>query len=85
MQKLIFNTGLCFLFLLLSSFECSKKSTTPPLAAIQASAYAPGTPILKGLTANPALRVAVSIPSGNSEQQYRKIICTLNAEAISNI
>lgn len=85
MQKLIFNTGLCFLFLLLSSFECSKKSTTPPPAAIQASAYAPAVPVLKGLAANPVLRVALSIPLGNSEQQYKKLSCTLNADAISSI
>ena len=42
-------------------------------------------PVLKGLAANPVLRVAVSIPSGNSEQQYKKISCTLNADAISSI
>lgn len=85
MQKLIFNFGLCFLFLVTSSFECSKKSNTPPPAAIQASAYAPNVPVLKELTVNPVLRVAVSIPSGNSEQQYKKINCTLNADAISSI
>lgn len=85
MQKLIFNFGLCVLFLVTSSFECSKKSNTPPPAAIQAAAYAPAVPILKGLAANPVLRVAVSIPSGNSEQQYKKIYCTLNADAISSI
>lgn len=85
MQKIIFNFILSFLFVLTSSFECSKKSTTPPPAAIQASSYAPAVPILKGLTANPVLRVAVSIPSGNSEQQYQKINCTLNANAISSI
>lgn len=85
MKKLIFNTGLCFLFLVTSSFGCSKKSITPPPAAIQASSYAPAVPVLKGLTANPVLRVAVSIPSGNSEQQYQKISCTLNADAISSI
>jgi len=85
MQKLIFNTGLCFLFFLLSSFECSKKSTPSPPEVIRASAYSPAVPVLKGLTANPVLRVAVSIPSGNGEQQYKKIICTLNTEAISSV
>ncbi|MGB3005532.1 MAG: exo-alpha-sialidase [Chitinophagaceae bacterium] len=85
MQKLILNCGLCFLFLLTNSFECSKKSTTPPPAAIQASAYAPAVPVLKGITANPMLRVAVSIPSGNVEQRYKKINCTINAEVTSSI
>jgi sialidase-1 len=85
MQKLIRNLWLCCLFPALSSFECSKKSTAQPPAAVQASAYAPTLPVLKGLSANPVLRLAVSVPSGNAEQHYRKLICTLNAEAISNI
>jgi sialidase-1 len=85
MQKLTFNLLLSFQLFIMSSFECSKKTTTTPPAAIQASSYAPSVPVLKGLTANPALRLAVSIPSGNAEQQYRKINCTLNAEALSSI
>lgn len=73
-----------FLFAL-SSFECSKKSAAVIPAEIQASAYFPSVPVLKGLPANPVLRIALSVPLGNLEQQYRKLQCSLNAGAIKNI
>ncbi len=69
---------LCLLMVSLSSFECSKKNTPLLTGAITVSAYAPNVPVLKGLAANPALRVMVSIPEGNTEQQYRKLQCTLS-------
>lgn len=73
------------LIILLCSFNCSKESPTPPPGQVKASAYAPNTPVLKGLAANPFLRVVVQIFSGNPEQQYRKIQCTLNAAAMSDV
>lgn len=73
------------LLLVTSGFECSKKSVAQLPGEIQASSFVPSVPVLKGLAANPVLRIAIPIPSGNTEQQYRKISCTLNAEAISNI
>ncbi len=85
MRKLIFHAGLCFLFILYSSFICSKKEGTEPSATIQAIAYSPSIPVLKGLPANPVLRVAVSIPDGHKEQLYQKINCTINTQAISSI
>lgn len=85
MQKLIFTAGVCFLFLIVTSCEYYKKAITSAPAAIQATAHAPAQPILKGLAANPALRVAVSIPSVDGEQQYKKISCILNADAINSI
>ena len=86
MQKLFFNLLLCLTFLPLSGFECSKKnSTAPPPGQIKASAYAPAAPVLKGMAANPFLRVVVQIFSGNPEQQYRKIQCTINAVGLSEV
>lgn len=73
------------LFTLLNSFECSKKMTAAPPAKIQALAWSPSLPILKGLAANPVLRLAITIPSGYAGQHYRKISCTLNNDALSNI
>lgn len=75
----------CILLIALCSFECSIISSATPPGVIQASSYAPSAPVLKGLTANPVLRLAIAIPTGNTPQQYRKINCRLNAEAISNI
>jgi len=73
--------------MLLSGFNCSKKNTTspPPTGQITASAFAPATPVLKGITANPFLRVVVQIFSGNLEQQYRKIQCTINANGLGEV
>jgi sialidase-1 len=72
-------------FISMSSFECSKKSNSVTPGEIQASAYSASIPVLKGLTANPVLRIALSVPAGNVEQQFRKLQCNLNAAAIKNI
>ncbi|HMU47324.1 MAG TPA: exo-alpha-sialidase [Chitinophagaceae bacterium] len=86
MKKLLYNFWPCFLLLILCSFNCSKKNAAPPLPEqIKASSYAPNTPVLKGLTANPFLRVVVQIFSGNPQQQYRKISCTINAPGLSEV
>lgn len=86
MQKLLHNLWPCFLLMILSGFNCSKKNAAPPQPAqIKASSYAPNTPVLKGMAANPFLRVVVQIFSGNTEQQYRKIQCTLNAAGLSEV
>ncbi|CAN5405079.1 exo-alpha-sialidase [soil metagenome] len=69
----------------MSSFESLNKpgATTP--GKIQAAAHSPSIPILKGLTVNLVLRIALSVPAGNMEQQFRKLQCTLNDGAIKNI
>jgi len=87
MQKFFHNLWPCLLLMLLSGFNCSRKNTDPPPppGQIKASAYAPATPVLKGMAANPFLRVVVQIFSGNPEQQYRKIQCTLNAAGLSEV
>ena len=72
-------------FISMSSFECSKKTNSVIPGEIQASAYSASIPVLKGLTANPVLRIALSVPAGNVEQQFRKLQCNLNAAAIKNI
>lgn len=85
MKKIKFTILLLICFTGISSFECSKKNSAEQPAAIQASAYSPSIPVLKGLTSNPVLRIAVSVPAGNSEQRFRKLQCTLNTDAIGSI
>lgn len=86
MKKNKFNLFWLFvLFFGSTGFECSKKSETLPPGEIQASSYSPNIPVLKGLTANPVVRIVVSIPAGNAEQRYRKLNCTLNAASINDI
>jgi sialidase-1 len=75
---IIFFTGFC-------SFECSKKTSAMPVGEVQASAYSPSVPVLKGLSTNPVLRIAISVPAGNSEQHFRKLQCSLNANAVGSI
>lgn len=74
------------LFLLagLSSFECSKRFPVSG-SAVTASVYSPAVPVLKGLQANPVLRVAVSVSAGNAEQRFRKLRGSLNPGAIGII
>lgn len=76
------NEAFCLflLFILLSSFDCSKKTLDGP-PSVTATARAPFVPVLKGLSANPVLRVLVSVPAGNPAQQYRGLQCTLNNTA----
>lgn len=85
MNKTIFTLWMMILFFGLCGFECSKKSSTPVPGEIQASSYSPNVPVLRGIAANPVIRIVVSIPAGNAEQHYRKLQCTLNATAINEI
>lgn len=85
MNKTIFTLWMMILFSGLCGFECSKKSSTPVPGEIQASSYSPNVPVLRGIAANPVIRIVVSIPAGNAEQHYRKLQCTLNATAINEI
>jgi sialidase-1 len=85
MKQLKVCIGLCSVLFALSSFECSKKNMEPMPADITASAHATDYPVLKGLLANPVLRVMVSVPSGNPDQHYSRLVCTINQEAISEV
>jgi sialidase-1 len=85
MNKVRFRFLVILLFTGVSSFECSKKTSASPPGEINASAYSPTVPILKGLSTNPVLRIAVSVPAGNPEQRFRKLQCVLNADAINSI
>lgn len=70
---------LLLLFVSFSSFTGSEKFPAPQ--PVTATARAPFVPVLKRLSANPVLRVLVSVPAGNAAQQYSKLQCTLNTIA----
>ncbi|MEI8059134.1 MAG: sialidase family protein [Ferruginibacter sp.] len=52
---------------------------------IKATSYSPAIPILKGVGANPIVKVVISVPQGNMAQQYRYIHCTINAAALNEL
>lgn len=85
MKNFSFFLLLCIFFPGVTGFESKRKSPDLLQQKIEAVSFAPTSPILKGLWANPVLRIAVSIPAGNSEQHYRKLQCTLNAAAVKSI
>ena len=68
-----------------TSFACSKKISIPSNGEIQATSHSPNVPVLKGLAANPVVRIVVSIPESNAEKYYRKLQCTVNTAAINDI
>lgn len=74
-----------FLIAGFSNSGFSQKSQNLLPGVIKVSAWSPSVPVLKGLNANPVLRVAVSVPAGKREIQIRKLYCTLNAGALNNV
>ncbi len=73
------------ILILISCIGCSPKVPVTISGDIEASAFSPSIPVLRGLTANPVLRIALSIPAGKAAQQYQKLQCSLNPSAIKNI
>ncbi|MBB1286404.1 exo-alpha-sialidase [Flavisolibacter sp. BT320] len=69
--------GLFLLFVSFGNLQAQQKATIgKPVTT--ATARAPSVPVLKGLQANPVLRVLVTVPSGGTEQQYSHIQCTIS-------
>lgn len=86
MAKKIFRSlGMLLLLISFVSQACGKKPVDPPAASIQAITYAPAFPILKGLQINPAIRLTVTIPSGNSDQLITAIAGTIKADVLADI
>ncbi len=83
MKKNIFYSFL--VLMMLPAVCCAKKSTTPNVGEVKASAYTPDIPVLKGLATNAIMRVNLFIPAGQTTQQYTALNCTINASAINDI
>jgi sialidase-1 len=65
---------------------CAKK-ITPSVAAneLKISSMAPVVPVIRGLPANPMLRIAVYVPAGHPDITFHKILATLNRQAVDDI
>jgi hypothetical protein len=63
------------LMLMIPAVGCAKKSTTPVVGEVKASAYTPDIPVLKGLLTNAIMRVNIFIPADNATQEFSGINC----------
>jgi sialidase-1 len=84
MKIFAYKAVLVTLIVVFSSFECNKKNTPTP-GPVTAGSWAPAVPVLRGLAANPLLRVIVSVPAGNNVYSIRKLNCTVNPEMLTEI
>jgi sialidase-1 len=84
MMKIIFQIAF-FSLLAVNSLGCIKNTANLPNSSVQAVTTSPSFPIIKGLSANPVVRLAITIPDDNPEQQFKAIKGTINAAAINSI
>ncbi|MFM1794465.1 MAG: hypothetical protein RL642_850 [Bacteroidota bacterium] len=84
-KKNILSFSMLLFMLAFVSQACGKKSIDPPVEAIQGTTYAPSFPIIKGLQYNPAIRLSITIPSGNAEQLLTAITGTIKAPILNDI
>ncbi len=82
-MKPIRVSQLSVLLIALNSFQL--KDNLASRTEIQAIAYSPAIPVLKGLSANPILRIGVSIPAGKGDQHFVRLGCSLNNAVINSI
>ncbi len=85
MQKNIFNVLLILLLLGICNTAASKITGRVLSEPISVRAVSPAIPVLKGVAANPIVRIIISVPEGNAMQQLRKIRCSINAAALKNL
>lgn len=84
MMKIIFQI-VFFSLLAVNSLGCIKNTANLPNSSVQVVTTSPSFPIIKGLSANPVVRLAITIPDDNPEQQFKAIKGTINAAAINSI
>jgi sialidase-1 len=84
MLKLFTQTVLSFL-LLASLFGCKKSVAEQPVSPVQAITHSPSFPIIKGLSTNPVVRLSITVPDDNPEQQFNAIKGTINTAAVNSI
>ena len=58
---------------------------TSGVPVVQAISHSPVQPIIKGLPANPVVRIAVSIPEGVTEQHFSSLAGTIETKSLSDI
>lgn len=62
-----------FMLIGLSIMSCKKGNAEQPLLPIQAVTHSPSFPVIKGLAANPVVRLGVTVPGNNPEQHIKAI------------
>lgn len=75
-----------YLFLAFVNGSCqTKEIPTIQQNKIEVTTYFPSNPVIAGLNSNPQLRVNIAILEGKSAVNFKKIKCTINAEAVGLI
>ena len=62
-----------FMLIAFTIISCKKTNAEQPLLPVQAITHSPSFPVIKGLAANPVVRLAVTIPGDQPEQQVSAI------------
>lgn len=76
-------SSLLAILLTAGNTQCSKtKELVPP---INATSYIQTTPLLKGMSDQPYVRVTLVVPAENPPQNITQIQCSLSAESIANL
>lgn len=83
-QMKLFRLNL-FILIAFTIMSCKKTIAEQPFLPVLAITHSPSFPVIKGLAANPVVRLAVTIPGDNPEQHVKTIRGTINPEAISGI
>jgi sialidase-1 len=77
---------LSYLFLLMLDGSCQKKEVTAVSnEKIEITSFTTATPIISGLNSNPQLRINIALKEANSAVNFKKIKCTINADAVGLI
>ena len=85
MQKNIYKNILILILLGIQNTAFSKINGAVLPEPISISSISPAIPVLKGVAANPVVRIIISVPEGNGMQQFRKIRCSINAAALKDL
>ncbi|PVY43771.1 sialidase family protein [Pontibacter virosus] len=75
----------CLLLVMLTSMGCASKVYTAAHDGAQISSTAPAIPVLKGVAANPLLRITVYVPAGGDAVTYQGIQSRLNKTALQDV
>ena len=85
MQKKLLDFAWALLVMVATALGCTKGTVAQPPMPVRAVSHSPTVPLLKGLASNPAFRVSVQVPTGQTEQRYSKASCKVNPEALGSI
>jgi sialidase-1 len=75
----------CLILLVFCGAGCSGKVYEASPSGVTVSSTAPAIPVLKGVEANPLMRLTVYVPAGSDELNYRKVKLRLNKIALQDV